>query len=163
MKKNMSVLIFIIILALALFFYIDIKNKDRVDLKIMYVDEINEENKEHMIVYALDNYNNIIPVDLTLEEVNINKYIYVFDIYNIKRNTLPINSSVPSKNILEIDEYKVENNIINFTLKKSNIEESELNTLIFLMYLSYRDLGITEVIVNINNKIYDSSHLNFLK
>ena len=85
MKKSGAILIILLISAIAIFMYVKkAKNDKYFDITITFVDDLPLQ-KNDITIYALDEYQNIVPVTINVkEDVNLNYYI--FNVYSIHQN-----------------------------------------------------------------------------
>ena len=162
MKKSGAILIILLISAIAIFMYVKkAKNDKYFDITITFVDDLPLQ-KNDITIYALDEYQNIVPVTINVkEDVNLNYYI--FNVYSIHQNVLPLHFYSPLSIYLQINDLEIEEKTIEITIEKEIVEEKNMEMLTFLLLLSYEQLSIERVIINIDDKKYDSNSLNLLK
>lgn len=155
MKKSYYYLFAAIAGVISLILLINAKtNLNSIDVNVKFVDDfINEQEYQKLKVCVLNKYQ-----DYDLVEVNVDNfidpYLYVFELYNIKRNSLPIGFEVISNYILEVIEYKKINDNITFIVKKSNIPEEEIMKLLKMMMITYQFMDIKKVNLKIGENNY---------
>lgn len=151
MKKWIYVILVLIIIGLISLFIIRESKRNKKDISVYFVDELSEEKLEKIDFCAIDsdgNFNLVkIDVPLNIDDV----YTYVFELYNLKRNTLPIGYEVVTNQLLEYNSIKVEDEKIIIDLKDVELTKEEKHKLLLSLKITYKYLGIKDVIVTINN------------
>lgn len=158
MKKSGVFLILITLFAVAVLLYIETKD-DHLDIDIVYLDELPHEEKR-IKLYALDSYQNIIPV---LVESEKDKLLFIFEVYNFKRNSLPINAFVPLENLLQVERFEKKGKEIQVVVKEEKVEESKMHLLVYLLWLSYSEVGVEKITIINGLQVFSSDDINLLK
>ncbi|HHU55451.1 MAG TPA: hypothetical protein GXZ48_02010 [Acholeplasmataceae bacterium] len=146
-------IIIIIILIIGSLIIIKKKKENHVDIKIFYVDNLPEEEKTMITFCAVNKYHDFDLIEIEIPK-DVDIYQYVFELYNYKRNALPLNYNVYSKHILELESLSKEGNIIYLKIKDQKIPPEEFHWTIYALKVTYKYLGIEKLIVDFNNKEY---------
>lgn len=163
MKRSVYYLIGVIIIALTLIILIKAKtNLIDIEVSVKFVDELKEEKIKTVKVCVFDKYDNFNFVDVEVES-NIDIYLYIFEVYNFRRNSLPIGYEVPSSYLLELVSIKKDGHKLFIETKESKMPEVEIIQTLNLMLITYKYLDIKEISLKIGKISYESHDYFLLK
>lgn len=149
MRKVVLGILMLAFVSLIILIVIRETSREKVEIEVIFVDELSKEKKETIEFCAIDKYDNFNLIKVEIPEYVDDIYVYVFDLYNFKRNTLPIEYNVVSKEILILNDINLNNDIIYIDIKKTNISIDELNRIVSALKITYRYLGIKDVVLTI--------------
>jgi hypothetical protein len=158
MKKSIYYLFGIFFIGLSLFLLIQRKTMlANVDVKIVYVDQFEKEEPKTIKFCAIDRLNNFDLIDIEIPDDIKDVYLYVFELYNYKRNTLPLEYNVVSNSLLDVIKYEKIENKLTFDLEDSDILEDDLYKTMYALFVTYKFMEIEELEVKINNQVFNSN------
>ena len=152
MRKIIIALFSIAAITLLILIIIRAIKKDSIEIQVLYVDDFETVEVETINFCAIDQYDNfnLIKVEVPVYEENI--YKYIFELYNQKRNTLPIDYKVVSNDLLFLNEIKKTGSKIEIDILENDMDTNELKRFINALNISYKQIGITKVILTINHE-----------
>jgi len=152
MRKIIIALLSIAAITLLILIIIRAIKKDSIEIQVLYVDDFETVEVETINFCAIDQYDNfnLIKVEVPVYEENI--YKYIFELYNQKRNTLPIDYKVVSNDLLFLNEIKKTGSKIEIDILENDMDTNELKRFINALNISYKQIGITKVILTINHE-----------
>ena len=152
MKKIIVGLLSIACIALLILIVIRETKKERIDIEIIYVDKLEEEQTDKIQFCAVDKYNNFNLINVEVPTNVDDIYTYVFELYNLKRNSLPLEYTVISNKLLVLNEIKREDDILYIDIQESDIETDELHRIYAALKITYKYLGINQVKITMNHR-----------
>lgn len=124
-------------------------SREKVDIDIIFVDKLYTDQIDTIQFCAIDKYDNFNLIKIEIPEYVDDVYTFVFDLYNYKRNTLPLEYHVISNEILILNDINRTNDTIYIDIKKTDISTTELNRTISALKVTYRYLGVKDVVMTI--------------
>jgi len=154
LKKKVLLLIVVVISFVSIFELIKSKKTDEIDIQVFFVDELNDNKFETLTFCALNRYNDFDLIEVEIPEDINNIYIYVFDLYNYKRNSLPVEYKVYAPFVLDLEALNIKNDKLYLEIKPKKVDLETFHWTMYSLMITYRYLGINEVNVSFNNKTY---------
>lgn len=154
MKRRYYYLIVVIVGVITLILLINTRtNLYSIDVDIKFVDKFTDEEEQKLKVCVLNKYQDYDFVEVSIKN-DIDSYLYIFELYNIRRNALPVGFEVGSNYILEVMSYEKIDDCIVFTIKESNIPDDDLTKLIQMLLITYHLMDINTVKLIMGNETY---------
>ncbi len=129
--------------------------KDNCLYTVEFVDELDTKALEKQTIkfcgFNTDN-------EFTLFSIEIDKtddiYRHVFDLYNFKQNSLPVNCIIPSASLMLVDNMKVSGDMIVVTITMDDVASNEYERIFNAMKVTYSCLGIKTLKIIHGEKVY---------
>lgn len=152
MKKKIFISFVCIILLTS--FLVILNNNEEKDIKIIYVDDINEKKTTSICAINENGLLEVINIEYEIENKNTqDKYLSIFKVFNEYRNYLPINYSSPIKNLVSLKTLNVKDNTMIIEIE-SLYNNENINILLDSLLWTYKDFNIKEISLIFNNKNY---------
>jgi len=152
MRKIITYFLIILIISVA-FIIIQDKETSDVEVKIFFVEKLPEEEVETIKFCAVNKYDNFDLIEIEVPK-DIDIYEYVFELYNYKRNTLPIEYDVYSPYLLDLESISKVDDVLYIKIKDQKIPGDDFHWTMYALKVTYKYLGIKEMNVKINGKQY---------